>query len=102
MTLEEIKAVLVSVDPDISHFYSMKTQKDYSYWEETKRLPFTADDVHQEAWRFYVHRFTRDDMDPIAENFFTTLDNCGISVSHTKETLNDDGIIHHIFECEAY
>ena len=102
MTLEDIRALLVSVDPDIRHYFSTETSRDYSYWEETQRLPFTADDVHEEGWRFYVHRFTRDERDPIAPRLFAVLESDpGTTVKWKVDHEPDSGYIHHIFECEG-
>ena len=103
MTIADIKSLLVSVDPSVSHYFSISSQKDYTYWEETKRLPSISDDVHQEAWRFYVHRYTHLEDDPVADALFRALDaDPRIAVAHTVDPIREEGIIHHIFECEGY
>lgn len=103
MTLADIRTLLVRVDPAIRHYFSTETSKDYTYWEETQRLPFLCDDRHQEAWSFYVHRFTRDEFDPVARRLFDTLDaNPRTTVIHTVDHESDSGYIHHIYECECY
>ena len=76
---------------------------DITYWEEIQRLPFLGDDVHEEAWRFYVHRFTRDEFDPIAGRLFEILDtDPRTTVIHRTDYEPDSGYIHHIYECEGY
>ena len=106
MTLGEIQTQLAVIDPDIRHYFSAGTGEAYTYWEETRRLPLTADDTHpdaDQAWRFYVHRFTKAENDTIAANLFTALGaNPGIAVMHRMAYENDTGYIHHIFECEGY
>lgn len=103
MTLGEIRDLLVSVDPDIRHYFSTETQQDYTFWEETGRLPLTRDDRHAEAWRFAVHRFTRDEFDPVARRLFDALDaDPRTAVIHTVDQEPDTGYIHHIYQCEAY
>lgn len=103
MTLAEIRTLLAGVDPDIRHYFSTETKRDYSYWEESQRLPFLRDDRHGEAWRFYVHRFTRDEFDPVARRFFDTLDaDPRTAVIHTVDHEADSGYIHHVFSCEGY
>ena len=103
MTLEEIREVLVTADPDIMHYFSMSDKEAYSYWEETRRLNLIADGRHQEGWRFYVHRFSKTEGDTIAATIFDTLDeNPRTSVVWTIDFENDTGYIHHIFECEGY
>lgn len=103
MTLTDIRDLLVQIDPDIRHYFSTETTRDYTYWEETRQLPLTADDRHDEAWRFYVHRFTRDEFDPVAQRIMQALDaDPRTTVSHTVTYERDSGYIHHIFECEGY
>lgn len=102
MTLDEIKAKLVAIDPDIKHYFTMSDADAYSYWEETSRLPFTADGQHQGGWRFYVHRFTRIENDPTVIALFSALDaDFRIAVRWTVGFEQESGYIHHIFECEA-
>lgn len=103
MTLSEIRDLLVSVDPEIRHFFSREEKKNYSYWEETEPLSLVADGVHDEGWRFYVHRFTRDEFDPVPQMLYQTLDaDPRTAVIHRKTYEPDSGYIHHIFECEGY
>ena len=106
MTRDEIRALLVTADPNIKHYFSMASGDAYSYWEETQRLPFMGDDCHDaadQAWKFYVHRFTKTENDIIAQTIFDTLDadpRTAVRYSVTYE--NDTGYIHHIYECEGY
>lgn len=106
MTRDEIKALLVTADPNIKHYFSMSDAESYSYWEETSRLPFLADDVHNvndQAWRFYVHRFTKTEDDAIAQTIFNTLDaDPRTTVRWVTDFDKDSGYIHHIFDCEGY
>lgn len=102
MTLSDIKDILVAVDPGIQHYFSM-SKGNYSYWEERNPLPFTADDRHEEAWHFYVHRYTKDHRDQIAADLFAALDgHPAIAVRYETDYDRDTGYIHHIYECEAY
>ena len=103
MTLTEIQTLLVTADTGIKHYFSAGTGEAYSYWEEGRRLPMMADDKHQEAWRFYVHRFTRTASDATATALFNALDGDDrVAVKWIVDTENDTGYIHHIFECEGY
>lgn len=103
MTLNEIKDMLVTVDPGIKHYFSMGKGTAYSYWEETKRLPFISDGHHsEEGWRFYVHRFTKESGDTVAAALFQALDDdVRVAVSWQTDFEQDTGYIHHIFECEG-
>lgn len=103
MTLSDIRTLVVSVDPVARHYFSTETDSDYTYWEETQRLPFVADDAHDEGWRFYVHRFTKDEFDPIARLLFETMDaDPRVAVTYRTDYEPNTGYIHHIFECEGY
>ena len=103
MTLRDIGKLIHSVDSKARHYFCMSTDQDYTYWEEQARLPFMADNAHDEAWSFYVHRFTRDEFDPVARRFFETLDaDPRTTVIHTVDFEEDTGYIHHIYEGEGY
>ena len=104
MTLSEVREKLVTVVPDIKHYFTMGDGESYTYWEETERLPLIADDEHAEAWRFYVHRFTKAEDDPVAAALFEALDQePAITVSWSVGSREPDtGYIHHILTCEAY
>lgn len=102
MTLTEIRNLLIQADPDIRHYFSTEENRDYTWWEETDILPFTADGVHVEGWVFYVHRFTRQADDPIVAALFALLDaNPRTTVSHTQDYDPVSEYSHHIFRCEG-
>lgn len=102
MTLSEIRTMLVSVDPKIRHYFTTEKDRDYTYWEETRRLGLMANDHHDDAFAFYVHRFTRDEFDPIARHMFDALDgDPRVAVRYSVSFEADTGYIHHVYECEA-
>ena len=104
MTIAEIQTLVVSADPPAKHYFTTQSGGAYTYWEETQRLPTIGDDHHiEQAWRFYVHRYTQDDFDQVADNIFEVLDNDPrTSVRHTIDYDPETDYIHHIFECEGY
>ena len=103
MTLAEIAAMVSGVDPEARHYYATAPPRDYTYWEETRQLPLMADDVHaEEGWRFYVHRFTRAEEDPVTASLKAAFEaDPRVAFSHTVDNEKDSEYIHHIFECEA-
>ena len=102
MTKDEIRQTLVAIDGGVKHYWSAGNGKAYTYWEETDRLPFMRDDMHEEAWAFTVHRFTKDEYDDVADRIFDALDReAGIAVRHSVDYEPDTGYIHHIYDCEA-
>lgn len=103
MTLEDICQLVVSVDPNARHYRSMSNDDAYTYWEETQQLPFTSDDRHDEAWRFYVHRYTKTENDLTAAALLAALDSDPrVTVIYTPDHDPDDETIHHIYQCEGY
>ena len=103
MTIDEIRDLVLSVDPDTMHHFSMSKAPAYSYWEETEPLDLHSEDRTEEAWRFYVHFFTKTENDPRAREFFNVFDaDPRVGVSWTISPREPDtGYIHHIFTCEA-
>jgi hypothetical protein len=103
MTIPEIRALLVSVDPHIGMYDSEHREGEaYTRWEPVRRLETISDDMHEEAWSFQVDRFTKDDEDGIADALFAALDSDDrIGVEHLIDYEADTGYIHHIFDCEA-
>ena len=103
MTLTDIRDLLVSVDPDIKHYFTDSTAPAFSYWEETARLGMITNDRHEDSWRFYVHRYTKAENDAVAAQLFDTLDqDPRITVRYTVDYDPDSGYTHHIYECEGY
>ena len=103
MTLSDIATLIGTTDSKARHYFSMSTDQAYTYWEETQRLSLTSDDRHDEGWRFYVHRYTKDAADSTAVTLYTTLDaDPRVTVIHTVDYDADSGYIHHIYDCEGY
>lgn len=103
MTLTDIRDLLVSVDPDIKHYFTDSNADAFSYWEETRRLSMFSDDRHEDAWRFYVHRYTKAENDVVASQLFDTLDqDPRIAFQYAVDFDADSGYIHHIYDCEGY
>lgn len=104
MTLGEIRTLLVSADPDIKHYFSVSDAPAYTYWEESERLPVVGDDEHlEQAWRFYVHHYSKAPYSPVADNLFAVLDaDPRTAVRMTVDHDQDSGYTHYIFECEGY
>lgn len=103
MTLADISAFLVAIDPDCAHYeHSHEGLVPYTVWHEWQRLPFTADNRHVGGWRFQIDRFTPNEDDPIAEAIEAALENDDrITYSLQVDYERDTGYIHHIFSCEG-
>ena len=74
MTLGDIKALVVSVDPNARHYFSGYTGGSYTCWQEVEPIYFKADNKAQERGiSFEVIRITREEEDPIAAALETLL-----------------------------
>ena len=103
MTLADIQALVVSVDPAAGHYESASQDKTgYTVWYEYRRLDLTRDDEHSEAWAFQIDRFTKIENDPIAAALFEALEaDDRVAVEHLVDYEKDTRWIHHIFDCEG-
>lgn len=104
MTLSEIQALVVSVDPKAGHYESASQSKTgYTVWREFRRLDMTADDAHAEAWSFQVDRFSKLENDPVAAALYEALEaDDRVAVEYLVDYESDTRWIHHIFDCEGY
>lgn len=102
MTAEEIKAIVVAVDPAAQRYDSARKGPAYTTWRTGMTLGFMADGEHMGGVRFQIDRFTKDPNDPIAAALFDALEhNDRVAFSHTPDFEPDTGYIHHIFDCEG-
>ena len=103
MTLTELQAMLAGIDPDIRHGWTMATGRDYTYWEETDRLTLAGDDRPVESgWVFYIHRFSKRNVDPVAEAIWEALNALpNVAVQQADSYEPDTGYTHHAFRCEV-
>lgn len=103
MTLSEIQALVVSVDPTAGHYDSAHKGRAFTRWMEYRQLDRTADDAHAEAWAFQIDRFAKSEGDAVAEAFRAALDaDPRVSYRYEVSYEDDTGYIHHIFDCEGY
>ena len=102
MTLNEIKALVLAVDPAAQHYESAKKGAAYTVWREIRPLGFAADGAHQGAVSFQIDRFTKTEGDTIAASLFSALDaNDRVAVRYEVDFEPDTRYIHHIFDCEG-
>ena len=102
MTLSEIKALVIAVDPNAQHYDSAKKGAAYTVWREVRPLGFMADNRHEGAIKFQIDRFTKTENDTIAASFFSALEgNDRVAFSYEIDYEPDTGYIHHIFDCEG-
>lgn len=102
LTLRDVQALLLSVDPTIQHYESTNPNADaYAVWYEFQRTGLHAGNLLPEkGWRFQVDYFTKQEFDPLADRYECALEHCpGIAYDRITDYENDTGYIHHIFDC---
>lgn len=104
MTFDEIRALVVSVDPSAGHYESAhRPGQSYTVWQEIQRAGLRADNVMPcKSWRFQIDRYTKREDDPVPGRMEAALDACpAVAYDYQAAYEPDSGYIHHIFDCEA-
>ena len=103
MTREDIKALVLSVDPEAKHFIASKKGDAFTVWGEYERSGMVADDRQDYGWKFEIDRYTTDDEDEIAKQIEQALiDHPGVIVNSYRIGYDPKaGYIRHVFDCEG-
>jgi hypothetical protein len=105
VTVDEIQAFVVSVDPHAGHYCSdHRTGEAYTVWREIRLITLEGDDAcAEEAWVFQIDRFTKSEQDEIAAALLAALmASTGIAFRYfVTPPEPDTGYIHHIYDCEG-
>lgn len=100
MTLDELKDLLLTVGPPVSHYHAHKQPASYIVWAEYGAHDICADNALRErAWRVQVDLFTRAEDDPNRDKIQALLDRDEIAYSYLIDYEQDTGYIHHIWDC---
>ena len=103
MTLYEIQALVVAVDPEARHYESAHRHGEpYTVWKEGRTLGMTGDGRHVGGIRFQIHRFAKREGDAIAAALYSALEaRDDVAFEYLTDFEPDTGYIHHIFDCEG-
>ena len=103
MTLDDIKALVVRVDPNAGHYESAyQGSPAYTVWFEVRALPDMGDSEHGGAVAFQIDRFTKAEGDAIAAALFAALEaDDRVAFSYAVDYEPDTRYIHHIFDCQG-
>lgn len=104
MTVQEIKDLLVSVDPDVQRYDHDRAGNGdaYTVWYELRPIGLYGDGREEGSIRFQVDRFTKEEDESIALLLKETLEaEDDIAVEYLVDYEKDTGYIHHIYICEA-
>lgn len=103
MTLDDVKDLLATVDPDAKHYFSGFNGDAFTVWEETHRLQFKADNrVAEHGWAFEIYRYTMSEEDPIRDQLIALLDSRE-DIAYSLETrwiMGTDYVVYTFF-CEC-
>lgn len=103
MTLDEVRALVIAIDPDATHYYSESKADSYTTWHEYRREPLYGDNADAETvWKFQVDHFTKSEDDPMKDDIWNGLSSDDrITVAHLVFFERDSGYIHHVYQCEG-
>ena len=104
MTVQEIKDLLVSVDPDVQRYDHDRAGSGdaYTVWHELRPIGLYGDGQEEGTIRFQVDRFTREEDEATAAQLLAALERQDdIAVEYRVDYEKDTGYVHHIYVCEG-
>lgn len=104
MTVQEIKDLLVAMDPDVQRYDHDRAGEGeaYTVWREVQPVGLYGDGQEEGSIRFQVDRFTKEEDEETATQIRAALEGQDdITVDYRVDYERDTGYIHHIFDCEA-
>lgn len=102
MTVQEIKDMLVAVDPEVQRYDHDRagTGDAYTVWQETTPDGFYGDGQEEGSLRFQVDRFTKEEDDEIAQRLKEALEaRDDVAMDYLVDVEKDTGCVHHIYAC---
>lgn len=103
MTLSDIQALVVSVDPHADHYESeYRAGAEYTVWYEKGPLDCVGDGEYLGGIKFTIARIARTENDAIAAALYAALEaRDNIAFDYQTDYDPQTGYILHIFECEG-
>lgn len=99
MTLQEFKALLLTIDSKATH-HQGPGSGNYTVWSEyQERYVFTDDRIDNKQIHIQVDRYTKLEYDPMADTITNGLDTEGVFL-YDKRTIYEatSGYIHHVWD----
>lgn len=102
MTTQEIKALILTADPEAKRYQSSRDEDAFTVWAEFERIQPPGASFAELGWKFEVDRYTRTEDDTVAEAIERALRE-DVRVAYTYEVTYEmqTGYIRHIFVCEG-
>ncbi len=99
MNLHELKNLLLTVGPPVSHYHAHQQPDKYIVWAEYGTDEQVADNEDAEkSFRVQVDYFTKTEFDPNVETIGSLLDTNESKFSYLVDFETDTGYIHHIWD----
>ena len=103
MTVQDIKTMVLSVDPKAKHYFADKKGDAFTVWGEYQRAGQGAEDRHDYGWKFEIDRYTRDEEDTVPDMIEQILiDHPGVAYTYQVYYDHTARYIVHVFDCEGY
>ena len=103
MTVQQIKEMVLAIDPDAKHYYTSKQGNAFTVWGEYERAVQGTEDRHDYGWKFEIDRYTRDEEYSMPNQIEQMLiDHPGVSYTYQVFYDHTAGYIRHVFDCEGY
>ena len=103
MTVQQIKEMVLAIDPDAKHYYTSKKGNAFTVWGEYERAGQDAEDRHDYGWKFEIDRYTRDEEDTVPDMIEQILiDHPGVAYTYQVYYDHTARYIVHVFDCEGY
>ena len=103
MNVQDIKTMVLSVDPKAKHYFSDKKGDAFTVWGEYQRAGQGAEDRHDYGWKFEIDRYTRDEEDTVPDMIEQILiDHPGVAYTYQVYYDHTARYIVHVFDCEGY
>ena len=103
MNVQDIKTMVLSVDPKAKHYFDDKKGDAFTVWGEYQRAGQGAEDRHDYGWKFEIDRYTRDEEDTVPDMIEQILiDHPGVAYTYQVYYDHTARYIVHVFDCEGY
>lgn len=104
MTVQRIKDLLTSIDPNVQRYDhdGAGTADAYTVWQEIRPVGFYGDGQEEGTIHFQVDRFTKTEDEETALALKALLESQDdIAMDYLVDYERDTGYIHHIYDCEG-
>lgn len=101
MTIDELKTLLLEIDPALKKYHYMGSEKSYTVWEPHHQETLMSDNRAEiVTTKVTINRWTNNESDTIAQEIFDALEEANVPLDEMLTLYNPDaGQFRHIVEC---